>query len=342
VNTVNTSLFNAGVIVRITALWAFSEAFLGGILHGFKVPFAGLALSLVAAICMVLIAANENAKGVILRATLIVIAVKFILSPHTPPMAYAAVLIEGLAGEIFLIKRRALRTGAFVLTLFCLLYSALQHLLILTVVFGKDFWNALDLFLNGITKTFVKGSQHYSVWLVLFYIGCYLLAGVAGGIFCSRLIKKIQSGGRPPIVDEFAGHTWNDESKRIAATTTKSKRAAVRYGIAFLLFLMLLLSYTPLFKGTVLTSKAGAIILRGLLIMLVWNFLVAPLLIKAIGKWVEKYKTQKANTLQEILALLPGIKMIVQFSWQKATGVNKYKRLQHFLSNTVMLIVHGR
>jgi hypothetical protein len=85
-------LFNSGIIIRITALWAFSEAFLGGILHGFKIPFAGLALSLVAAICMSLLAVHDNKRGVILKATLVVIAVKFILSPHTPPMAYVAVM----------------------------------------------------------------------------------------------------------------------------------------------------------------------------------------------------------------------------------------------------------
>lgn len=339
-NHLQTTVFNTGVVTRITALWAFSEAFLGGILHGFKVPFAGLALSLVAAISMVLIAANDNGKGVVLKATLVVIAVKFILSPHTPPMAYAAVLIEGLAGEIFLLKRRALRPGAFLLTLFCLLYSAFQHLLILTVVFGKDFWNALDIFLNGITKTFIKQSQHYSLYLVLFYVGCYLVAGIMGGVFCSGLIKKIQSGIKPAIVDEFANCNWNDINGSV--TGEKKRKISMKYMVAVFLFLLLVLSYTPLFAGTILKSKAGEIILRGLLIMLVWNFLIGPLLIRVVGKWVEKYKKRKGNVLQEILVLLPGIKTVIQFSWYKAGGVNKYRRLQHFLSNTVMLIIYGR
>lgn len=339
-NNLKTTIFNAGVTTRVIALWAFSEAFLGGILHGFKVPFAGLALSLVAAICMVLIAANDTGKGVVLKATLVVIAVKFILSPHTPPMAYVAVLIEGLAGEFFLVKRRALRLGAFFLTLFCLLYSAFQHLLILTVVFGKGFWNALDIFLNGITKTFIKQSQHYSLYLVVFYISCYLIAGVAGGVFCSRLIKKIQAGYKPVIVDEFANRNWNDTNETVSGM--KKKKIPIQYLIMTFLFLVLLLSYTSLLNETILKSKVGEIILRGVLIMLVWNFLFAPLLIKAIGKWVETYKTRRGNALQEILTLLPAIKMIVAFSWQKTNGVHKYKRLQHFLSNTVMLIVYGR
>ncbi len=338
-NNFKTSLSGAGVVTRVTALWAFSEAFLGGILHGFKVPFAGLALSLVAAICMALIAAYDNTKAAVLKATLVVIAVKFVLSPHTPPMAYVAVLVEGLAGELFLLRRRSLHTGAFFLSVFCLLYSAFQHLLILTIVFGKDFWNALDIFLNGITKSFISRSQHYSLYLVLFYVGCYFVAGIAGGIFCNRLMRKIQSGKKPQIIEEFANAAWSPAVTNVEEN--KGKKISFRYMLAILLLVLLAASYTPLFNGTVLKSKTGEVILRGLLIMLAWNFLLSPLLISAIGNWVSKYKSRRGERLGEIIALLPGIKTIVQFSWQKAGSTKRYRRLQQFLSNTVMLIVYG-
>jgi hypothetical protein len=342
-SNIGDTVFKAGVVTRVTALWAFSEAFLGGILHGFKLPFAGLALSLMAAVCMALIAANDNAKGVILKATLVVLAVKFVLSPHTPPMAYVAVLIEGLAGELFLMRRKLLPAGAFLLTMFCQLYSAFQHLLILTVVFGKGFWAALDVFLNGITKTFIKQSQQYSLYLVLFYISCYFITGLLGGIFCSRLIKKIQSGKVPAIVNEFANADAAPKTFGIVAETPvlKKKGLSVKYILAGLLLLLLIASYTPLFNGTVLKSKVGEIILRALLIMLAWNFVLSPLLIKFMGKWVEKYKIKKGTAIQQVILLLPAIKNMVQFSWQKAGEVNRFKKMQHFLSNTAMLIIYG-
>lgn len=338
-SNLNKTDFKAGVVTRVTALWAFSEAFLGGILHGFKVPFAGLALSLMAAICMALIAANDTGKAVILKATLVVLAVKFVLSPHTPPMAYVAVFIEGLAGELFLMCRKSLRTGAFLLTMFCLLYSAFQHLLILTVVFGKGFWAALNIFLNGITKTFIKQSQQYSLYLVLFYIGCYFIAGLFGGIFCSRLIKNIKTGNRPAIADEYANTAFATQG--VTTAVAKKKKLPLKYFIAVLLLVLLALSYTPLFKGTVLQSKVGQVIIRGTLIMLVWNFLLSPLLIKLIGRWVEKYKNKKGTPLQQVLLLLPAIKNMVQFSWQKSAQVNRFKKMPQFLSNTAMLIIYG-
>ena len=86
--------------LRITALWAFSEALFGGILHALQVPFAGLVLSAFAVICMAALAASGYYKGKILKATLLVLIVKAMLSPHTPVAAYFAVFLQGLFGEI--------------------------------------------------------------------------------------------------------------------------------------------------------------------------------------------------------------------------------------------------
>ena len=337
-------IFNSGITLRITALWAFSEAFLGGLLHGFKIPFAGLALSLVASLCMSLIAASGEKRGGIIRATLVVIAIKFILSPHTPPMAYAAVLIEGIAGELFFLQRRYMRTASFFLTLFCLMYSAFQHLLVLTIVFGKEFWTALDSFLNGITKTFVKQPQHYSLYLVLFYISCYFIAGVFGGILNSRIIKRIRYGTPPPLIDEV-NKKYPDGLKDIdfeEVRPQKRKKTNWQYIIGGILLVIFILSYTPIFEKTVLKTKVIEIALRGTIIIFAWTFLLSPLLIRWVSKWVERYKSTQGSVLQEVLSLLPDIKKIVQLSWQMAAGKNKLKRFTDFISNTMLLVVYGR
>lgn len=337
-------LFNSGITIRITALWAFSEAFLGGLLHGFKIPFAGLALSLIASLCMSLIAVSGEKRGGIIRATLVVIAIKFILSPHTPPMAYAAVLIEGIAGELFFLQRRYMRTASFFLTLFCLMYSAFQRLLVLTIVLGKEFWTALDNFLNGITKTFIKQPQQYSLYLVLFYIGCYFIAGIFGGILNSRIIKRIQSGVQPQLLNEV-NKKYPDGLKNINFEEIKSqkrKKLNWQYIVAAILLVILVLSYTPLLDKTILKTKVIEIILRSTIIVFVWTFLLSPLLIRWVSKWVERYKSSSGSVLQEVLSLLPDIKKIVQLSWQMAAGKNKLKRFSDFISNTMLLVVYGR
>lgn len=337
-------LFNSGIIIRLTALWAFSEAFLGGILHGFKIPFAGLALSLIAAICMSLLAVHDKKHGVILKATMVVIAVKFILSPHSPPMAYVAVLIEGFAGELFFLQRRFLRTASFFLTLFCLMYSAFQKLLTLTIILGEEFWKALDTFLNGITKTFIKQPHQYSLYLVLFYLGCYFIAGILGGILNSKIIVKVQSGNHPPVLDEVSKKYPNgiNFAERVSTETGKRKKIKRQYFITAILLLLLILSYTPLFDKTGLKTKVMEIVVRGTLIVFVWTFLLSPLLIRWISKWVESYKTTSGSSLQEVLSLLPDIKRIVHVSWEMAVAKNKLKRVSEFISNTMLLIVYGR
>lgn len=337
-------LFNSGIIIRITALWAFSEAFLGGILHGFKIPFTGLALSLIAAICMSLLAVHDNKRGVILRATLVVLAVKFILSPHTPPMAYVAVLAEGLAGELVFLQRRFLRAGSFFLTLVCLMYSAFQKLITLTIVLGEDFWFALDTFLNGITKTFVKQPQQYSLYLVIFYLGCYFTAGILGGLLNSKIIAAVQLGNRPAVLDAVNKKYPNGINivETLSPERGKRKKIKLQYLITGSLLVALILSYTPLFAETGLKTKVIEIALRGTLIVFVWTFLFSPLLIRWISRWVESYKIKTGSSLQEVLSLLPDIKRIVQVGWEMAAENNKFKRVLDFISNTMLLIVYGR
>ncbi len=342
INKSETHFFNAGVITRITALWAFSEAFMGGILHGFKIPFAGLLLSLIAAICMSIVAVYNKKRGTILKITMAVLAVKFILSPHTPPMAYVAVLMQGLAGELFFFTRKANRVAAFFLTMFCLLYSAFQHLFILTLVFGKDFWPALDVFLNGITKTFIKKSQHYSLYLVLLYISCYFIAGVLGGVLNWRIITTIQSGVMPEVMQNIELKQSSNSSDTKIDNKKRRTTYKLLYIILFILTTMLVLSYTPLLSKTFFNSKIGQILLRGTLIMVVWNFVLSPLLAKLINRWLVKYRKNNNGLLQQLLSLFPDMKKLVLISWQLAKSKSKLARVPTFLTNTMYLTIYGK
>ena len=339
-NIINKDFFFFFVTLRITALWAFSEAFMGGILHGLQIPFAGLALSFVAAVCITLIALGSAQKGEILKATLLVIAVKFILSPHTPPMAYVAVLIQGIMGELLFLNKRFFKPAAFILTLFSLLYSAFQHLLILTLLFGKQFWVAIDIFLNKITQNFSKGAIHYSLYIVLFYIGCYLVAGIAGGILNIKIIKKVQAGnGAGLLLQQLDSLVINDTDAFSNSHPVKKKKSWMMI-FGGLMLLLLIASYIPFFNTGFSKSKVLEIILRGVIIILVWSFLITPLLRIQMQKWITRYKEKKAGAIQQVVALLPGIKTIVAQSWALSQQRGKWLRFKSFINNTVLLIVH--
>ena len=126
---------------KITALWAFSEAALGGILHAFKIPFRGVFVGGSAVILISLIAYFSSNRGTILKSTLLVILIKGIISPHTPVTAYFAVLIQGAIGELLFFQKRFFKTSSLLLGIITLLYSSTQKILILTIVLATRFGN---------------------------------------------------------------------------------------------------------------------------------------------------------------------------------------------------------
>jgi len=338
--TSNKDFFKTNVTLRITALWAFSEAFMGGILHGLKFPFAGLVLAFTASVCITLIALGNTKKGEILKATLLVIAVKFILSPHTPPTAYAAVFIQGIAGELLFINKRFLKPAAFILTLFSLLYSAFQMLLTLTIVFGNGFWKAIDVFLNKVTQSFNANTIHYSLYLVLFYVICYLVAGITGGLLNIKIINSVQAGNQTSaLLLQLNSLPAADEPVIVNTTSFKRKKwLAFIFGSTMLL--LLICAYLPFFNTSFAKSQIPGLIIRGIVILLVWNYFVTPLLRLQIQKWVSRYKEKNGNALQQVIALMPGIRIMVQQSWQLSEQPKRWLRFKSFINNTVLLIVH--
>src|SRR6202008_2387238 len=81
----------SAAIQRLTALWAFTESGLGGLLHALQIPFTGLVVGGMAVIIISFIAeiSGNNYKQ-ILKSALIVLIVKAMVSPYTPFPAYIA------------------------------------------------------------------------------------------------------------------------------------------------------------------------------------------------------------------------------------------------------------
>jgi len=68
-------------------------------MHALKLPFTGFFVGGFAVLCIGLLAhiSHKNA-AVILRSTLLVVLVKAIVSPYSPPTAYLAVSFQGVIG----------------------------------------------------------------------------------------------------------------------------------------------------------------------------------------------------------------------------------------------------
>ena len=83
-----TNQSNSSNIFQLTAIWAFLEVTLGGILHALRVPLTGFLVGGSAVIILAVMSLNTTNKvKTILQATFYVILVKAGASPHSPPPA---------------------------------------------------------------------------------------------------------------------------------------------------------------------------------------------------------------------------------------------------------------
>ncbi|MEY5043774.1 MAG: hypothetical protein RJA19_1001 [Bacteroidota bacterium] len=175
----------------IAAAWAFSESAVGGLMHGLKLPLTGLTVGGFAVACLAAMAAvvrggrtaDERKRwSVLLQATLLVMAVKGLASPHTPATAYVAVGFQGLAAWVSyrLIPWHRLATVVF--AVMALTESAVQKALIMTWVYGEDVWTAVDA-LSASAARQLPGDSTGSVWLLSSYIGLYVIWGAVLGLY---------------------------------------------------------------------------------------------------------------------------------------------------------------
>jgi hypothetical protein len=138
---------NKSIIDKLTALWALNESGLGGFLHVFNSPFTGLIVGGVSILLISLIAYYaENKVESILKALVIVLVIKMAVSPYSPFGAYVAVSFQGLFGALLFSKFSWKGATLMILGIVTFLESALQKLLILTIVYGTGLWEAINIY----------------------------------------------------------------------------------------------------------------------------------------------------------------------------------------------------
>lgn len=336
---------NPKSISKIIALWGFSEATLGGILHAFNIPFTGLFVGGVAIILISLIAYLSDNKGSIIKTTLIVITIKGVVSPHTPLTAYFAVFLQGVAAQILFNLIKNVRLAALIFGIIAMLLSGLQKLIILTLVFGNTLWDSIDIYSSFIINEIFSGNKNpeiYSLSLMImsFYVGIHLIAGIFFGYIAGKLPRWIdetqKSDNYSSLLDEIEVIKNNHNGKKKRKSWWKKKS-----GIIFILIMtaMLVLSYLfPEFgRGNV--SKVAVMILRSTIIMIVWIFLLAPILLKAFHKYLNKKQKSYSADITGIIELFPYIRSILKFSWNKTKQLSKLKRVKTFLVTTLTLLL---
>ncbi len=331
---------------RLIALWVICEGVAGGIIHGLNIPFSGMIISGGAVVCICLIGyftggqknqrrsagqietARLPVKGAILKATIIVCIFKMMLSPHTPPTAYFAVFFQGFVGQILFVNLKYYKLSCILLGILALTESALQRVIILIILYGNGFWNAVNEFIKSLIH--VKVISNYSLWLAIGYILIHSIVGLWVGLVAPKIIK--QSLLWKNIQQEYL-IADADVNKQFSVRPHEYKKKKLRKGLFIIWVILIFLFMQSFFKiGQPLLPpfKALQIFLRSILIFLTWYFFVSPLITIWIKKRLHDQKERSENDINQIVRLLPSTQNIFSKSWEFSASKKSLKRLRLF------------
>jgi hypothetical protein len=336
---------NKKIIWRITALWAFSEAALGGILHALKIPFTGLLIGGSATIFISLIAYFSESRNEIIKATLKVLLVKFVASPYSPLNAYFAVVVQSILGYLLFWKGFN-KISPVILGVVSLLLSSVQKIFVLTIVFGVTLWESINIFFDFVMSKVLKLSS-YSLGVEFSYIiiGAYILLHLLGGVFAGLFAAKI-----PATIEKSSADTSKNKEIQMAVNNhligkrKKRKKWWLRPS-SILLFIfsviLIVLSFNYEELGSGLAKSIIIMWVRSVLIIVVWFYFISPVLIKIVKKYLAKKQKSHSKEIDNIINIFPNIRAVIRVSWNECSnkkGLRKGIKLMELVLINFLLL----
>src|SRR4030095_15045272 len=282
----SSTTFSKQTYYRLIALWVLCEAMLGGIIHALKIPVSGLIVGSAAVICISLIAYYAPGKGNIFRATIIVCIFKMILSPQAPILAYFAVFFQGVVGELLFRNKKFYKASCLLLGLIALLESGLQRIIVLTLVYGNNFWKVLNDFINNLSGQ--KSFTNYSLYIGLGYVVLHLLTGAVIGWWAGIIPERVSNWR-----DKYPHLPNGTERAEQIIPVRQGRRMWIKKSVLVIWIILTLLYLQSNFKigDPILPTRLPLqILIRSIIIILAWYFLVGPILSFLLKEWLQTRK----------------------------------------------------
>jgi hypothetical protein len=323
-------------VLKITALWAFSESAFGGILHALTIPFRGLFIASAAVLFISLIALFSKSNKDILKATLIVILIKAVVSPHSPLTAYLAVSLQGVLGYVLFSTKRFYKLSAFLLGILVLFFSGIQKVIVLTILFGSTLWESANIFIKEVSSELLNITNpeiNYGYLLIAGYVLLHLAAGIFMGFYAGRLPMRINHYKDiiPAVLEDKNSVEFPRKEKR------KKKKWFFRPTGIFVITLsagIIILSYLSPELEENITLSVIIMIIRAIVITFIWYMIGAPLARKFFEKFVRKRKSEYAREVEEIISMFPQFRKITNYCWKNSESKKGFKRIRYFLSTS--------
>ncbi|MBL7730403.1 MAG: hypothetical protein JNM88_04430 [Chitinophagaceae bacterium] len=313
---------NHSLYYRLITLWVLTEALLGGIIHGLRLPVSGLIVGSCAVAIISLIGWYVPQRGAILRATIVVAIFKMMLSPQAPPMAYVAVFFQGLLGELLFANRKQFRVNCMLLAIIALLESALQRILVLTIVYGNDLWTAFNTFISTLTRQ--QDNINYSFLIAAVYVVLHLIAAILIGRYISRLPLRVSQWQRSGTMQ------LNEDNEPQPTPVPKKKKTKwLLLLLIWLLFLALYIqTYYKIGRPLLPAHVSLKILLRSVIIILGWVLLLGPLVKWLLHRWLQRQKGKLQQEVQAVVTLLPATQQLAAAAWKQTAGQSALRRIK--------------
>ena len=316
-------------VQRLTALWAFCESGLGGLLHALQIPITGPVVGGLAVIIITFIAKISDHKySQILQSLLIVLVVKAIVSPYTPFPAYIAVSFQALMGFILFRLLKINLLSILLLSIIAMLESAIQQLLILTLLFGQSFWKTTNHMMDFIAKQWGFSTINGNQWLIAIFLLIYFIIGIIIALMAYRIIKGFSIDNDGAWANTKSFNTQPDLPEI-------PERKNVRNKLWLMIILMLILS-AFLFLFAANAKQGWLAVLKSvswtLSVILVWYMIIGPLFSRFIMWLLKKKESRHSENISRTLSLLPVLRPLTAMVWQKSKSYRGWKRMQFFFS----------
>lgn len=318
---------------RLTALWAFTESGLGGVMHALQIPFTGLLVGGMAVIMISMIAAiSEHNFRQILKSALIVLIVKAMVSPHTPFPAYLAVSFQAFLGYVLFSLLKVNFISILLLSMIAMLESAIQKLLILTLFFGESLWKAADSMVALLAKQFGFTVLNGSYWIIGVYLGIYIAGGFLIGWLALRTINGFNFSESSSIAATNSINDGKEFGLKKSTIKNNYKKLWVLIGLMIGLSGILFFFAADNNQGWLAVVKTVSWTISAIL---VWYLIIAPIFLKIVQKFLQKKQSKHGEEILQILSFIPVLRQLTKMAWQKSKLKSGFGRWPFFVSTLI-------
>ncbi len=258
------------------------------------------------------------------------------ITPHSGITAYVAVSFQAFFGAIIYSFFKINLVSVLIVTTIGLVESAIQKILVMTVLFGKSLWDSINALGTSLEEKYAFILPFDSSALVIFsYVTIYFLTGILVGINIYRLIKELNN-------------TTNLESYKLNFTksdssNSKGRKSKWRRWILLTVILITTLGLIIFFESQSSSfDKAIYILARTIIILLFWYILISPILIILVKKYLFKKQKEWSNEVESIFNIIPYLRSIVKEAWKLSQSQLGLSRIRKFLFLTIMFSLHGQ